>query len=83
MKKEGLNGRVFGITPMGSLNPEGEEVVKGIIKHNFKRLACNRCTGVSAGQKAIELRHTVVKDNARYGSRSKSDLGNGDEIVLG
>jgi 7,8-dihydropterin-6-yl-methyl-4-(beta-D-ribofuranosyl)aminobenzene 5'-phosphate synthase len=71
------------IAPIGPLNAEGEQMVKGMAKYNFKKVACNHCTGVSAVQKMIELGYPVVKGTARNGSTSNLYLGNGDEILFG
>lgn len=78
----GLYGGLH-IAPVGPLNAEGEKVIKGMAKYNFKKVACNHCTGVSAVEKMIELGYPVVKGNARWGSASNLYLGNGDEIVFG
>ncbi len=59
----GLYGGLH-IAPVGPLNAEGEEMVKGIAKYNFKKLACNHCTGVSAVQKMIDFGYPVVKGTA-------------------
>ncbi|MCX5809810.1 MAG: hypothetical protein NTX36_10650 [Proteobacteria bacterium] len=58
-------------------------MVKGMAKYNFKKVACNHFTGVSAVQKMIEFGYPVVNGTARYGSMSNLYLGNGDEIVFG
>jgi len=71
------------IAPVGPLNAEGEQMVKEMAKYNFKKLACNHCTGVSAVQKMVELGYPVVKGTARNGSVSDLYLGNGDEIIFG
>jgi len=78
----GLYGGLH-IAPVGPLTPEGEQMVKAIAKYNFKKLACNHCTGVSAVQKMIEFGYPVIKGTARFGSESNLYLGNSDEIIFG
>ena len=52
-------------------------------KYNFKKLACNHCTGLPAVQKMIEFGYPVVKGSGKYGSTSDLYVGNGDEVVFG
>ena len=71
------------ISPFGPLNEESEKVVSGLAEFNFKKLACNHCTGMAAVQKMFELGYPVVKGSKRYGSMSDLYVGNGDEVVFG
>lgn len=71
------------IAPFGPMNPERAHIVEGMAKYNFKKVACNHCTGLVAVQKMIELGYPVVKGTARYGSKSDLYVGNGDEVVFG
>jgi 7,8-dihydropterin-6-yl-methyl-4-(beta-D-ribofuranosyl)aminobenzene 5'-phosphate synthase len=71
------------IAPFGPLNEKTEQLVKGMAKYNFKKVACNHCTGLPAVQKMIELGYPVVKGSGKLGSESDLYVGNGDEIVFG
>jgi 7,8-dihydropterin-6-yl-methyl-4-(beta-D-ribofuranosyl)aminobenzene 5'-phosphate synthase len=70
------------IAPFGPLKPKQEEVVRGMAKYNFKKLACNHCTGLPAVQKMVELGYPVVRGTGRLGSSSDLYVGNGDEVVF-
>lgn len=52
-------------------------------KYNFKKIACNHCTGEVAVKKMIELGYSVVKGTARFGSMSDLYVGNSDEVFFG
>ena len=78
----GLYGGLH-IAPFGPLSPEGEVLVKNMGKYNFKKIACNHCTGEPAVQKMVELGYPIVKGTAKYGSKSDIYVGNGDEVVFG
>ena len=71
------------IAPFGPLNEKQEQLVKTLAKYNFKKLACNHCTGLTAVQKMIEFGYPVVKGSGKYGSTSDLYVGNGDEVVFG
>lgn len=71
------------IAPFGPLNPESERVVKEMKKYNFKKVACNHCTGLAAVKKMLELGYPVVRGTGRFGSKSDLYVGNGDEIIFG
>ena len=71
------------IAPLGPLNPESQHVVTEMGKYNFKKIACNHCTGLAAVKKMIELGYPVVRGTGRFGSKSDLYVGNGDEVVFG
>lgn len=71
------------IAPFGPMNPGREHIVKGMAKYNFKKIACNHCTGLVAVQKMVELGYPVVRGSGRYGSKSDLYVGNGDEVFFG
>jgi len=71
------------ITPFGPLVPESQHVVKEMGKYNFKKVACNHCTGLAAVKKMLELGYPVVRGTGRFGSKSDLYVGNGDEIIFG
>jgi 7,8-dihydropterin-6-yl-methyl-4-(beta-D-ribofuranosyl)aminobenzene 5'-phosphate synthase len=78
----GLYGGLH-IAPFGPINEDREFIIKEMGKYNFKKIACNHCTGLVAVKRMIELGYPVVKGTARYGSRSELFLGNGDSIEFG
>jgi 7,8-dihydropterin-6-yl-methyl-4-(beta-D-ribofuranosyl)aminobenzene 5'-phosphate synthase len=69
--------------PFGSLNKYQEQLIKGMAKYKFQKIACNHCTGLPAVQKMVELGYPVVEGTARFGSKSKLYVGNGDEVLFG
>jgi 7,8-dihydropterin-6-yl-methyl-4-(beta-D-ribofuranosyl)aminobenzene 5'-phosphate synthase len=71
------------IAPFGPLRPNQEELVIGMAKYDFKRIAANHCTGLPAVQKMIELGYPVVRGTGRLGSKSDLYVGNGDEVTFG
>jgi len=71
------------IAPFGPLQQAQESIVNDMGKYNFKKVACNHCTGLSAVQKMIELGYPVVQGTGSFGSNSKLYVGNGDEVVFG
>jgi len=66
-----------------SLDPEQENIIKGMAKYNFQKLACNHCTGFAAVEKMVELGYPVVRGTGRFGSKSVLYIGNGDKIIFG
>jgi 7,8-dihydropterin-6-yl-methyl-4-(beta-D-ribofuranosyl)aminobenzene 5'-phosphate synthase len=52
-------------------------------KYNFKKVACNHCTGLPAVKKMIELGYPVVQGTGSNGSKSNLYVGNGDEVTFG
>ncbi|MDM8556338.1 twin-arginine translocation signal domain-containing protein [Desulfococcaceae bacterium HSG7] len=60
-----------------------EKTVKGMAKYDFKKIACNHCTGLVAVEKMIEMGFPVVRGTGRFGSLSDLYVGNGDEVVFG
>jgi len=65
------------------MNPDREHIVKEMGKYNFKKIACNHCTGLAAVKRMIELGYPVVRGTARYGSRSNLFVRNGDSVEFG
>ncbi len=52
-------------------------------KYNFKKVACNHCTGLPAVNRMIELGYPVVQGTGSNGSKSNLYVGNGDEVTFG
>ena len=71
------------IAPFGPMNEKRAFIVKEMGKFNFKKVACNHCTGLAAVQEMVKLGYPVVKGTARFGSKSDLYIGNGDEVVFG
>jgi 7,8-dihydropterin-6-yl-methyl-4-(beta-D-ribofuranosyl)aminobenzene 5'-phosphate synthase len=71
------------IAPFGPLKEDQEQLVKGMAKYNFKKVACNHCTGLPAVEKMVELGYPVVEGSGNFGSKSKLYVGNGDEVLFG
>lgn len=78
----GLYGGLH-IAPFGPMNDDRKFIVKEMGKYNFKKVACNHCTGAAAVQAMIDLGYPVVKGTARYGTKSKLYVGNSDEVFFG
>lgn len=73
-----------GLCPgFGPIDEDREFIIKEMGKYNFKKIACNHCTGLVAVKRMIELGYPVVKGTARYGSRSELFVGNGDSVEFG
>ena len=43
------------IAPFGPLKENEEQLGKAMGKYNFKKIACNQCTGIPAVEKMVEL----------------------------
>ncbi len=71
------------IAPFGPLSEPGEKIVQGMAKYDFKKVACNHCTGLPAVEKMLALGIPVVQGSANHGSKSKLYVGNGDEVMFG
>ncbi|MCP4112804.1 MAG: MBL fold metallo-hydrolase [Desulfobacteraceae bacterium] len=72
----------FHIAPFGPMDADRENVVKSIAKYNFKKIACNHCTGLPAVEKMIEMGYPIVSGTGRLGSKTDLHIGNGDEVVF-
>jgi len=81
-KMYGIYGGLH-IAPFGPINKDREFIIKEMGKYNFEKIACNHCTGLAAVERMVELGYPVVKGTARYGSRSKLFIGNGDQVFFG
>jgi 7,8-dihydropterin-6-yl-methyl-4-(beta-D-ribofuranosyl)aminobenzene 5'-phosphate synthase len=70
------------IAPFGPLKEKQAQIVKGMEKYKFKKIACNHCTGLPAVQKMVELGYPVVEGTGRFGSKSRLYVGNGDDVLF-
>jgi len=80
-KMYGIYGGLH-IAPFGTIDPEREYIIKEMGKYNFKKIACNHCTGLPAVERMIQLGYPVFRGTARFGSRSDLYIGNGDEVFF-
>lgn len=71
------------VAGFGPIDEDREFIIKEMGKYNFKKIACNHCTGLVAVKRMIELGYPMVKGTARYGSRSELFVGNGDSVEFG
>ena len=71
------------IAAFGPIDKDREFIIQEMGKYNFQKIACNHCTGLAAVERMVELGYPIVKGTARYGSRSKLFVGNGDEVFFG
>ncbi len=81
-KMYGIYGGLH-IAPFGPINKDREFIIKEMANYNFEKIACNHCTGLAAVERMVELDYPVVKGTAKYGSRSKLFVGNGDQVFFG
>jgi 7,8-dihydropterin-6-yl-methyl-4-(beta-D-ribofuranosyl)aminobenzene 5'-phosphate synthase len=65
------------------MNPDRKHIIKEMGKFNFKKIACNHCTGLAAVERMVELGYPLVKGTTRYGTRSNLYVGNGDSVQFG
>jgi len=49
-------------------------------KYDFKKIACNHFTGAVAVQKMLDFGYPVVRDTAKFGSKSDLYIGKGDTV---
>ena len=71
------------IAAFGPIDPKRDFIIKEMGKFNFKKIACNHCTGLAAVERMVELGYPLVKGTARYGTRSDLYVGNGDSVEFG
>jgi 7,8-dihydropterin-6-yl-methyl-4-(beta-D-ribofuranosyl)aminobenzene 5'-phosphate synthase len=81
-KFHGLYGGLH-LAPFGKLASQQEEVVRGLGRYGFERIACNHCTGLPAVELMISLGYPVMKGTGANGSKSDLYIGNGDSVVFG
>ncbi len=78
----GLYGGLH-IAPFGPITEKGKEVVRKMGQFNFKKMACNHCTGITAVKMMKELGYPVVGGGGLEGTLSKLYVGNGDVVTFG
>jgi len=77
----GLYGGLH-IAPFDKWEEKLDPVIGDMASLGLKRVAANHCTGVMAIEKMIAAGIPVVSGSAKYGSKSKLYIGNGDEVIF-
>ena len=68
------------ISPFEDWDPKYDDLVISLGKYGFEKIGCNHCTGILCAKKFIEAGYPVVEGSARFRSKDKAYLGNGDTI---
>ena len=71
------------ISPFEDWDPQYDDLILAIPKYGIEVMGCNHCTGYLTAEKMIKAGLPVVEGTARFKSRKKLYLGNGDQIVFG
>ena len=77
----GLYGGLH-ISPFEDWDPKYDDLVIGLKKWNLEKVGCNHCTGIVTARKFIDHGYQVMQGTARFRSKDKAYLGNGDTIVF-
>ncbi len=68
------------ISPFEDWDPKYDDLVISMGDWGFQKIGCNHCTGILTAKKFIERGYNVIEGTARYRSKDKAYLGNGDTI---
>ena len=71
------------ISPFEDWDPQYDDLIKAIPAYGIEIMGCNHCTGYLTAEKMIKNGLPVVEGTARFKSRKKLYLGNGDQIQFG
>jgi 7,8-dihydropterin-6-yl-methyl-4-(beta-D-ribofuranosyl)aminobenzene 5'-phosphate synthase len=71
------------ISPFEDWDPKYDDLVISLGQYGFKKIGCNHCTGILCAKKFVEAGYPVVEGTARFRSKDKVYLGNGDKIGFG
>ena len=71
------------ISPFEDWDPKYDDLVISLRNYGFERIGCNHCTGVLCAKKFITAGYPVIEGTARFRSKDKAYLGNGDTITFG
>ena len=71
------------ISPFEDWDPQYDDLIQALPSYGVEVLACNHCTGYLTAEKMILAGLPVVQGTARFRSKKKLFLGNGDQIVFG
>jgi 7,8-dihydropterin-6-yl-methyl-4-(beta-D-ribofuranosyl)aminobenzene 5'-phosphate synthase len=80
-KLYGLYGGLH-VSPFEEWDPKYDDLVAVFKKWGFEKVACNHCTGILTARKLQEAGIAIVQGTARYGSKDKAYLGNGDTVTF-
>lgn len=78
-KMYGIYGGLH-ISPFEDWDPKYDDLVISMKNWGFEKIGCNHCTGILTAKKFIDRGYNVVEGTARFGSKNKAYLGNGDTI---
>lgn len=78
-KFHGLYGGLH-ISPFEDWDPKYDDLVIGLKKWQLEKVGCNHCTGIVTAKKFVDAGYPVVQGTARFRSKDKVYLGNGDTI---
>lgn len=78
-KNYGIYGGLH-ISPFEDWDPKYDDLVLSMRKYEFEKVGCNHCTGITCAKKFIEAGYPVIQGTARFRSKDKAYLGNGDTI---
>jgi 7,8-dihydropterin-6-yl-methyl-4-(beta-D-ribofuranosyl)aminobenzene 5'-phosphate synthase len=71
------------ISPFDDWDPKYDDLVISLRNYGFEKIGCNHCTGVLCARKFVTAGYPVIEGTARYRSKDKAYLGNGDVITFG
>ncbi len=71
------------ISPFEDWDPKYDDLIFALKNYGFEKIGCNHCTGIVTVKKFIENGYNVVQGSARFRSKDKAYLGNGDVIQFG
>lgn len=71
------------ISPFEDWDPKYDDLVISLGDYGFERIGCNHCTGILCAKKFIAAGYPVIEGSARFRSKDKAYLGNGDVITFG
>lgn len=78
----GIQGGLH-ISPFEDWDPQYDDLIKALPAYGVEILGCNHCTGYLTAEKMVLAGMPVVQGTARFKSRKKLYLGNGDQIIFG
>jgi 7,8-dihydropterin-6-yl-methyl-4-(beta-D-ribofuranosyl)aminobenzene 5'-phosphate synthase len=81
-KLHGIYGGLH-ISPFEDWDPKYDDLVISLGNYGFEKIGCNHCTGLLCAKKFIDRGYPVVQGTARFRTKDKSYLGNGDVISFG
>jgi 7,8-dihydropterin-6-yl-methyl-4-(beta-D-ribofuranosyl)aminobenzene 5'-phosphate synthase len=68
------------ISPFEDWDPKYDDLVISMQDWGFQKIGCNHCTGILTAKKFIDRGYNVVQGTARFRSKDRAYLGNGDTI---